>query len=374
MRRSLMCVLLLMVSAAGATADQVTLKNGDRLTGTIVSGDGKSLLLKSEFAGDVTIQWDAITAIDTAQNLNLTLKDGSRLAGKVTTQDGKFLVAGAAAPAGGANASKDVIVAVRNDAEQKAFDAQAERMAHPKFTYFWGGLFDTGLALTQGNSSTETFTLSAKAVRATPRDKISLYSTYIYGNDGSTSPSRTTANALSAGIRGDYNFRPTFFAFATADFETNALQHLDLRNVFGGGFGYHAIKTARSTFDLFGGLTYDRDSFGTYTLTNPTPPPPLTTIAASVQNSAEAVVGEEFDSKLNKSTMLTERFSLYPNMSHTGDYRFQFDSTVAMQLKNWLSWHLTFSDHFISYPPPGLLGNDILLSTGLRVTWGKAKL
>jgi len=361
------------MSAAAATADQVTLKNGDRLTGTIVSGGGKSLLVKTEFAGDVTIQWEAITAIESTQNLNVTLKDGSRLAGKVTTQDGKFLVAGAATPAGGANASKDAIVAVRNDAEQKAFDTQAERMAHPKFTYFWGGLFDAGLALTQGNSSTETFTLSAKAARTTPRDKITLYSTYIYGNDSSTSPSRTTANALTAGIRGDYNIKPTFFAFATADFETNALQHLDLRDVFGGGFGYHAIKTANSTFDLFGGITYDRDSFGTYTLTNPTPPP-LTTIPSSVQNSAEAVLGEEFDSKLSKKTALTERLSFYPNLSHTGEYRFQFDSTVSTQLKNWLSWQLTFSDHYISYPPPGLLGNDILLSTGLRVSWGKAKL
>jgi len=374
MCRSCLCVILLLVSAAGAAADQLTLKNGDRLTGTIVSGDGKNLLLKTEFAGDVTIQWDAIATIESAQDLNLTLKDGSRLAGKVTTQDGKFLVAGAATPAGGANAAKDVIVAVRNDAEQKAFDAQAEKMAHPKFTDFWGGLFDSGLAMTKGNSSTDTFTLSAKAVRETPRDKITLYSTYIYGNDNSTSPSRTTANAMAAGIRGDYNFRPKFFGFATADFETNALQHLDLRTVFGGGFGYHAIKTANTTFDVFGGIAYDRDSFGSYTLTNPTPPPPLTTIASSAQNSAEAVVGEEFDAKLSERTTVSERFSFYPNMSHTGDYRFQFNSAAATKLKNWLNWQITFSDHYISYPPTGLLGNDILLSTGLRVTWGKAKL
>ena len=263
---------------------------------------------------------------------------------------------------------------MRNDAEQKAFDAQAEKMAHPKFTYFWGGLFDAGLALTQGNSSTETFTLSAKAARTTPRDKITLYSTYIYGNDSSTPPSRTTANALVAGIRGDYNFKPSLFGFGFADFETNALQHLDLRDVFGGGFGYHAIKSARSAFDLFGGISYDRDSFGTYTLTNPTPPPALTTVPASVQNSAEAVLGEEFDSKLSKKTALTERLSFYPNLSHTGDYRFQFDSTLSTQLKNWLSWQFTFNDHYISYPPPGLKGNDVLLSTGLRVAWGTGKL
>ena len=71
---------------------------------------------------------------------------------------------------------------------------------------------------------------------------------------------------------------------------------------------------------------------------------------------------------------MTERLSFYPNLSHTGDYRFQFDSTLATQLKNWLSWQITFSDHYINYPPPGLKGNDMLLSTGLRVTWGKAKL
>jgi hypothetical protein len=35
---------------------------------------------------------------------------------------------------------------------------------------------------------------------------------------------------------------------------------------------------------------------------------------------------------------------------------------------------VTFSDRYISYPPPSRKGDDLLLSTGLRVTWGKAKL
>jgi hypothetical protein len=70
-------------------------------------------------------------------------------------------------------------------------------------------------------------------VRETPRDKLTLYSTYIYGSDDSTPPSRTTANALRAGVRGDYNLTPKVFVFALADFETNELQHLDLRSTFG---------------------------------------------------------------------------------------------------------------------------------------------
>ncbi|MGB8325765.1 MAG: DUF481 domain-containing protein, partial [Candidatus Acidiferrum sp.] len=276
--RFLSPVVLLFLVVTGAYADQVTLKNGDRLSGAIVTGDGKTLLIKTEFAGDVTIQWDAITAIDSSGNLNLTLKDGKRLSGKIVTTDGKFVVAGA--PPEAAGTTKDTIVAVRNDAEQKSYDIEAEKTAHPKFTYFWGGLFDTGLALTRGNSATVSYTLSAKAVRETPKDKLTLYSTYIYANDDTLPPSRTTANALRAGARFDYNLSPRTFVFGLADFETNELQHLSLRNVFGGGFGYHVIKTDNTVFDVFGGITYDRDSFSSYI--DPGPPP--VPIAASIQN------------------------------------------------------------------------------------------
>jgi putative salt-induced outer membrane protein len=372
MRRSLLCIFAVAVFASAAVADQVTLKNGDRISGDIVSGDGKTLLIKTEFAGDVTIQWDAIVGIESKESLNLTLKDGTKLSGKITTTDGKFVVAGA--PTTAAPASKDMIVAVRNDAEQKAFDLETERMAHPKFTYFWGGLFDTGLALTRGNSATASFTFNAKAIRETPRDKLTLYSNYIYANNDTTPPSSTTANQFQAGIRGDFNIGPRLFVFAFADFETNELQHLDLRQTYGGGFGAHVIKTDRTVFDVFAGISYDRDEFGSYTLVNTAPPPPFLTIAAFDRNSAEGVIGETFNSKLSKRSLLTEQFSFYPNLSHTGDYRLQFDTTLAVQMKAWLSWQTTFSDRYISYPPPGLKGNDLVLSTGLRVAWGKAKL
>jgi putative salt-induced outer membrane protein YdiY len=373
MRRTLLSVFSLLLIACSARADQVVLKNGDRLTGKIVSGDGKTLLLKSEFAGDVTIQWDAITDIESSDNIHITLKDGTRLSGKVTTQDGKFVVVGAPAPMP-VVAAKETIAAVRNDAVQQSFDVETERMAHPRFTYFWNGTVDTGLALTRGNSETVNLTFAAKAIRETPRDKLTVFGDYIFANNSSVPPTVTTANALDAGIRGDLNIHSgRFFVFALADFQTNQLQHLDLRSVFGGGFGYHLIKTASTTFDLFGGITYDRDSFGAYNTTNPAPPPVLLLVPSSVQNSAEALLGEEFDSKLSKRTALTERFSFYPNLSHTGDYRFQLDSTISTQVKKWLSWQSTLSDRYISYPPVGLKANDLLLSTGLRVIWGKGK-
>jgi hypothetical protein len=360
-------VLLLLTSVALADIDKVTLKNGDRFSGTIVSGDGKTLLMKTEFAGDVTITWDAITAIESSQDLHLTLKDGQHISGKVSTTDGKFVVAGAAATV--APADKDSIVAVRNDVEQKSFDTETEKMAHPKFNYFWSGMLDTGLALTSGNSSTLSYTLATTAVRETPRDKLTVYSTYVYANDNSTPPTRTTANAFRGGVRGDLNLSPRIFVFALADFETNQLQHLNLRQVYGGGFGYHVIKSDRTIFDVFGGASYDRDSFGQYFLLNP-----LTFFPGQQTNSAEILVGEELQAKIAARTTIGERFVFYPNMSNLGQYRYQFNATAATIIKKWLSWQITVTDGYLSNPPFGLKSNDLLLSSGLRVVWGKNKL
>ncbi len=43
--------------------------------------------------------------------------------------------------------AKDAVAAVRNDAEQKAYDQQVERLRHPHLLDFWSGMLDTGLSL-----------------------------------------------------------------------------------------------------------------------------------------------------------------------------------------------------------------------------------
>ena len=59
-RFNLLTLIALFAISSSVFADQVTLKNGDRLTGTVVKSDGKTLVLHTEAAGDVTIQFAAI--------------------------------------------------------------------------------------------------------------------------------------------------------------------------------------------------------------------------------------------------------------------------------------------------------------------------
>jgi putative salt-induced outer membrane protein YdiY len=350
-----------------AKADQVTLKNGDRLTGTIVKSDDKTLLIKTELAGDVSVQWAAITSIVSSQTLHLALKDGQVVVGSVATNDGKFDVTTSAT--GNVEAPKDTVVAVRNDAEQKAYDDEIERLRHPHLTDFWSGLLDTGLSVTSGNSSTVNFTLAAKAARVTDRDKITVYANSVYSEESNTSPSQTTAHAINGGIRGDLNVSPRYFVFGFTDFQYDAFQHLDLRNVLGGGFGYHLINTKATQFDVFAGGDYDQEYYSAYV-------DPVTTLPVSslTRKSGEINAGETLNAKIfNGRTVVTEAFSLFPNVVDTGYFRFTLNISAATKLKSWLSWQITFNDLFTNYPQPGLKDNDTMLSTGLRLTFGKGK-
>jgi putative salt-induced outer membrane protein YdiY/small nuclear ribonucleoprotein (snRNP)-like protein len=348
-------MVVLSLWAGTAFADQVTLKNGDRLTGTIVKTDDDKLEFKSEFVGDVKLPWSAVVAIVSAEPLHVALKNGQTVVGVVTTKDEKFEVA---APSGPVEAAKAEVVAVRNNAEQDVY----MRMEHPRIIDLWAGLLDTGLSFTRGNSESTSFALTGKAARVTKRTKLSLYSTEIYASSTLAGVTNTTASAIRGGARVDVNLRGRSFAFGLADFEHDRFQALDLRSVFGGGVGYHLIKKKDRTFDVFGGVTYNHESYS-----KPfNPPDPSTT-----RKTAEFVLGETLATKLGSRTTLGEQFSLFPNLSDTGDYRLQLDATAATKLKNWLSWQVTFSDRYVSRPLLGLKDNDVLFTTGLRLTYGK---
>jgi len=370
-KESTVLLVVLLLLCPSLFADQITLKNGDRLTGTIEKCDAKTLVIKTDAAGEVTVQWPAIDSITSTQPLHVGLNGGQMVVGSVTTtSDGKIEISTAAT--GVVTTSKDAIVVIRSDSEEAVYEATTERLQHPHLSDYWSGTLDTGLSLTRGNSATLSYTLAGKAIRQTDRDKITAYTTIVYGRNDNTSPSQTIAHQIQGGVRGDIDISAGVFAYASTDFNSNQLQHLDLQNVIAGGIGFHLIKTKNTTFDVFAGAGYNQEYFSSYTLANPAPPPPLLAFASVTQRNAEIELGEEFDTKVSDRTNFSENFTLYPNISGPNGYRYTFNTTLATKLNNWLGWQTTFTDNYLSNPPFGIKGNDLLLSTGLRLTFGKA--
>ena len=240
-------------------ADQVTLKNGDRLSGNIIKYDGKNLVLKSELAGEVTIPWDNVTGVTSTQPLNVTLKDGQRIVGTVTTEGTKFQVA--TKETGNVTAARESVQGIRSDAEQKAYDTEIDRYKNPRLIDLWAGTFDLGFTQTAGNTETETFTLGANAVRATTRDKITVNYTQIYSTSNASGPNLTTANAKRGGIAYNLNVAPKMYIFGLVNLENDQFQSLDLRFNPAGGVGYHAIKKPNTILDLSVGASMDKEFF-----------------------------------------------------------------------------------------------------------------
>jgi YD repeat-containing protein len=370
-QKSLFLLMTMVLLCPALFADQVSLKNGDRLTGAIVKSDAKTLVLKTEAAGEVTFQWSAIDAITSTQPLHVGLAGGQIVVGPVATKDGQLQVT--TTTAGIVTAAKDSVQVIRSDSEEASYDAAMERLQHPHLGDFWSGTLDTGLSLTRGNSATLSYTLAGRAVRQTDRDKITVYTTAVYGKNDTTSPSQVIAHQITGGVRADINFRPRWFAFAATDFNSNALQNLNLQNVVDGGIGGHVIKTKNAQFDVFGGAGYNQEFFGAYTLPNPTPPPATTPFPAVTQRNAEANVGEAFSTKLGSRSTFSETFNYFPNLSGPSGYRYTFNSVLSTAISRWLGWQFSLNDNFISNPPTGIKGNDLILSTGLRLTFGTPK-
>ena len=331
-----------------ALADEITLKNGDRITGNIVKSDAKSLTIKTDYAGDLTVQRSAIQKISSTQTLHIVLKDGQTLVGTVATTDDKLQLSTTSGPQ--LQTPTDSVVMMRSDSEQKAY----EKSLHPGWRENWAAGTNLGFALTRGNSQTKNLALAFNANRTTLHDKLSLYANSVYStNDAAGAIPSTTANAEQGGIRYDHDLTPRLFAFVGADFQADALQTLNLRSILGGGLGFHVIKRPSTTLDLLAGANYTRENYDAFK-----------------RNFAAATLGEEFMHKLRGSTSITQNFYFYPNLSNTGEYRWTLNFGTVTKISKRLGWQNSFGDIYVSDPPVGKKNNDILFTTGLNVAFG----
>lgn len=345
-----------------SVADEVTLKNGDRLTGTVVKSDGKTLTLHTDAAGDVTLKYDAIRDIKTDAELHVTVKGGKTAVGPVSTTDDKLEIA--TKSSGTVEAPKQDVTLIRNDAEQQAY----EKSLHPGLLHGWNGGVNVGFSVARGNSQTENLALAFNAVHPTLRDKLTLYASSIHTtNDLAPSGFSTVANLAEGGLRYDRDIIPKLFAFGAADFMANALQFLDLRQVYSGGFGYHAIKSDSTVLDFLGGLNYTHETYS-----NGAPVvgfPGVFESYGKTNRFAALTLGEELNKKLGKNNVVTQNLGFFPNLQNTGEYRFTFNIGTVAKLNRWLGWQNQFGDIYVSNPPTGSKSNDVIFTTGLNISF-----
>jgi putative salt-induced outer membrane protein YdiY len=346
LRKVVTCFCVLVAMCGWMWGDEVVLKNGNRLTGTILKLDDQKLQLKTDFADVINIKWAAVNSFTADQPIVAqTPTQKLNVTGMTRKGDDLEVATAGAAPVVFPASS---LSSLRSPTEQAAWEAAQ----HPGFFEGWAGGVNFGLGLARGNSSNTNILTGVALARATTTDKLTVKFSSVYSKDNKTDT--ITASDILGGIRYDHNITKKWFAYVSDDAESNDLQKLDLRNILGGGLGYHAINNKNTILDLLGGVAWTHESYGTG-LTN------------SIFSPS---AGEDLTHKFSARTVFHESLFIYPYVTgdQVGDFRLAADAGLATKINRWLAWTTTFSDRYVTNPLPGTDGNDLIFSTGLAVT------
>ncbi len=217
----------------------------------------------------------------------------------------------------------------------------------------WRGNLGFGLSYSAGNTDAGSASLAADAVRATPEDKLAFSAAALRGRSRKDGVTTTTADFAKASGRYDRNLDGDWFAFGSLGLEHDRLQRLDLRTALNAGLGNHVVKTDAHSLDVFGGAGATDERFEELT-----------------RDFGELVLGEESSHRLTDTTTLRQRLAVYPNLEESGEYRAEFDASVATAIDATWSLKVTLSNRYLSNPLPGLDTTDTVLLVGLAARFG----
>lgn len=356
MRQFLLLLAFTSISFYSAFADRVELKNGDRLTGEVVRLDGSTLLVKTLALGDVRIKWDSVAKVTVEQPVHVVADSARVQAAAIKREDGADVIVTSGDAAFSVTPGR--ILSLRSTEEQVAYQQMRYREEHPQFSDRWNGTLDAGLSAARGNADTTNISLGLKGARTTDSTRLSVFFNSLLARsraeDGTT---LTSANAVRSGLRYEINLNDRLFTFGFGNFESDRVQRLDLRSVYGGGAGLRLLKSENGTMDFFTGASVNQESFSQSDTAD--------------RRTGELLLGQDFSYRFSPRTSFGSRLSIFPNMTAPGDYRAVFDTTASTKLNSWIGWQVTISNVYVSNPPVGARTNDMLLTTGLRFSLGQ---
>ncbi len=224
-----------MVFAATSFADEVHLKNGDRLSGQIVRLTEGKLVLKSTLAGEVTVSLADVKTFSSDASVEVHLKDGTVLHQPVVAAEPNEFAIKAGESLKPQTFPLSSVAAINPPPAPK-----------PK----WTGSISGALGLTAGNTETSSITGSISLARRSEQDRTTADADVAQSNqkDQVTGEGRTTENWWRLRGQYDYFFTKKLFGFVNGRYEKDDIALLERRVVVGGGGGYQWIETPRLRF------------------------------------------------------------------------------------------------------------------------------
>ena len=235
--RAICLCFLLLLTCRAAFADEIRLKNGDRISGTVVTLE-KGTLNFDTGHGKIDVPWADVTAITVTTPVIVTVTgQPERTLALAMTPDGRLAV-----ESGAAVALADVV---------------AIRRPSPPLKVTGGA--NAGFLATGGNTDVNSLRLDGEVVaRATDN----RYTANAIVNRASDSGVETARNATGS-FRYDRFLNRRLYLNGSAIFTNDRFRDLDLRTALGLGVGYQVADTTLVKLGVEGGYGYVHERFAT---------------------------------------------------------------------------------------------------------------
>lgn len=256
--RIIMACMLLLGIASTTYADQVILKNGDIISGRVISKSGDTLTFNTAYAGDLKISWKEISTLSTDSPVATLLDDDSYLhtsllpaesgAVRITARNGKS----AGAPA--KSAANEGAHFDEAEIENQAYGLNDILYINPTPEesgrgYRYSGRANLAVSDTSGNSNYQQVHVDAE-IQKRARDW-----RYTVGGEANRARDEDTTSVSNRRLYGSYDsfYTRTEFLYAHAALEQDRFRDIRNRRVLGVGYGYQVYETENTKLSLKGG-------------------------------------------------------------------------------------------------------------------------
>ncbi|WP_404424639.1 YdiY family protein [Nibricoccus sp. IMCC34717] len=339
--QALGAITLVAAAASSTWADVIETKSGARITGKVKSIDGTTIVVATDFAGDIKVKQSEVVSLTTDAPLNIRLASGTTLQGVIKPEGEKAIqITGSD---GAVTTSVDKVAATWAPGAKDPAVASLER------TWAYEAAVDvTGKT---GNKEQLGTAFSFRATLATAQDTLQFYSAY----DRQITDGTKSADQFKAGVDYANNFSGKYSWYARDEGGFDRVKNIQLFNVAAAGFGYDVIKEANHMLTFRAGLAFRYEGYAT--------------------TGNEALKSAGLDFGLNHKYVfdfgtLVNRLTYVPTFEDFSNYRATHESYLELPLAaaDW-KVRLGISNDYNSKPTPGVDKLDTTYFTRLVLNW-----
>jgi len=235
-------VMVSLLITENSLADEVRLKNGDKLTGQIVRMQENKLILKTTYAGEITIIWQEVAGIQTDGSVKIVLTDETTLEGTTdVAEDGKMKL----------NTDKLETPSTFSLADVKAVNPE------PVKTVKINTRLNASVTNERGNTNSDNYYFDGEFEARTKKNR------YTVGGELSEEKADNVTTSQNWLAYGNYShfLNEKWFLYVNTLFEHDEFKDLNLRSTLGAGAGYQFFETPLLNLSISAGLSKVDENF-----------------------------------------------------------------------------------------------------------------